>query len=211
MTKSILIKPSEVPHDLIFSPAEQLVGYASKNRDQLFGHVGAEPEDMVVNLDFPEALQKDASAIGDTVVVYRRGDDSYHMTYIEFTVKEKPFPCNVLASILHNVGHKIWGKAVITKHCKSSIVDCGIDDVLNILYRRAWHTGILTKKDGGTEKVEMDNYWNVKLKGETLSLANNKKFKKANEKGQYELSIESEIGIFSFSLLDEEGKVIVDV
>ena len=212
MVKVVIINPTIIPDYLLQKPAEELINFVSTHNDDfLLTKEITSNEDYVTLLDFPQVVVKDSKAIGDTITIYRNKENVYRMTYIELTRKDTEIPYNVIASIFHNRSEKIWGKALITKIKGNESIDCNTDEVIKILYRRAWHSGLLIKEDGSSETVEMDNAWNVFSKGTSVSLQNNKKFAVTSPDGQLQIKITSSEGTYLFAVLDEERKILIDI
>lgn len=209
MVKGIVINPS-LPEPMMFKSAEEVCTFLSSDKDT---HLP--PHDIESDSDYITAinLHHYTDQIGDTVKIYQdRGGNVFKMVFMDFEGDAAQRPTyNLLASILHHEGRKIYGKAVVVRMSSSNeALDCSDDDVLNILYRRAWHTGLWFKdgQDSPPQEVEIDNRWIVK--GEDgLCISEWAKVQCHDIEGNLLLKVSKGDEYFLFSLL--EDRMLIDL
>ena len=205
MVSSVLINPS-LPDDMLFRSAEEVCTYISSDRDK---HL--ESFDVKEQSDYVIAIGLDGfrDHIGDTTPVFidHKKGRTYKMVYIDFQgnhVTARP-QYNLLASILHHEGRKIYGRAMLVcvANKDTELYPCVPDDVLHILYRRAWHHGIwFPEGDGGVpQQVEIDNRWIVRGKGD-MCISEWHKAYCSDKQGRPMLKVSKDKEFFLFALLD---------
>lgn len=206
---AVVIMPG-LPDMLVFKSAEEVASHLSQNKADLLVPVRVEStEDIISALDFHVYDRK--ATVGDTVTIFKDdGNRIFKMSFLDHGESQDKPEYNLLASILHNHGHKVWGKAVVTVVGASGgeYLSCVQDDVVRILYRRAWHKGVLTTPEGDKREVEIDNCWNLRGEG---TLANKRKSKVQGPNGEPRVMVDTPEGVYLFALLDENGCVLIDL
>ena len=200
MTTGVVVHPFPIPTNILHLPSEALLEFVGREKSEhlvQFEITDNMAESLVEALDFH--LHRDRSC--DTVVVFREKGTAYHMSFLDL----EDGPLNMVASMLHNECHKVYGKAaVVAVVDEKEVRQCDADDILRILHRRAWHTGVFIG-GGGMREVEVDNAWNVR--GADVSLRC--KHMQVNEYGYLEIMVEA--GKYLFAFLDENRRVLVDL
>lgn len=218
-----------IAEDDIRLPAEEFVYKISEKKDSIMIEVKSDEssqdgslsvEQIITHLDFIKLRQTHPTTVGDTLTIFRDNAAMYRMTFIDFSSSQNSKSdvfYNVVASIFHNQGQRVWGNAIITKlDTQDNPIDCTPDDVLRIVYRRAWHKGFLMpsqdKVASGVKpkEVEIDNGWNIKGSDENISANNKKRTYDSKEKPCVRVDT-SNGDYYLFSLLDEEGRVMIDM
>lgn len=198
---AVLIHPTIFPQDILSRPADALARVIKeKQEDSLRPCAFHKNEDLVELLEFYNSPH----AACDTVVIFRDllpEGKKFMMSFIDDEDQAE----NLVASVLHNEAHKVFGKAAVT--CVSETGDkihaIEPDDVIRILLRRAWHIGVHVTPTR-QEEVEIDNAWNLRG-GSSLRL----KKKRINQDGHLEITDGDDTWLFAF--LDENRKVLIDL
>lgn len=163
---AVVIHPS-LPEPMLYKPAEEVCMYISANKDSHLTVCNVDKEEDYVTLI---ELHHHSHEVGDTTTISFQ--PQLKMIFIDFekTPKDERPPYNLLASILHIEGRKIWGRALVVSVSEDggNLEPCSPDDVVNVLYRRAWHRGLYFKDEGSVpSEVEIDNRWIIKSDGTT--------------------------------------------
>ena len=203
MTAGVVLLPG-LPQEMVFRPAEEVTAYLAQRREDMFRALDiASTDDLAESIDFHRVREK---AVGDTVTIFRDRSRVYRMTFLEQETNDN---YNVTASILHSKGHRIYGLAVVTAVdlTMETTLPCSIDDVLKVLYRRAWHTGIFRSNDptSSPKEVEVDNSWNLRSGSQLMKKA------VIRDPDKPRLQIRVDDGTYTFALLEMDSNVLIDL
>lgn len=200
MVPACIIIPG-LPLEMMYRPAEEVCTYLSSQRESHFTECTIDSDsDYVKHI----GLHKYQDQVGDTATIFIKGSTVFKMVFIDFDSEDRP-EYNLFASILHSRGQKIWGPALITAVDKTTkeLVGCCVEDVLNILYRRAWHTGIhFNPGKASPREVEISNCWITR--DERQCIATWKKERYTDQDGNSMLRVGSKDGEhYVFAMLDD--------
>lgn len=113
------------------------------------------------------ALDKYRDHVGSTDVIYYSPTEVWKMMYIRVLSEEQP---NLIASILHPEHHTVRGAVVLMKMSSESMKFLSVEkgDVVKLLLKRRFHTGLKLGADSTLSCAVIDNQWNLE-DGESLS------------------------------------------
>lgn len=205
-----------LPQELLHRSAEEVSSFLVSS-DGLAFLVPCEinnDEDIVVAIDFPNAIVTDNQISGDTVTVYHDEARMFKMTFLDFQGRDQKHDYNLLASILHNSAHKVWGTVLIT--CIDRKTDMylpvKITDIPFLVYRRAWHKGLYYKNGSDTpSEVEIDNGWNIKGQENTLTNKRKNRVMLTDNAQGIKVCCDESGDYWMFALLEENGSVLIDL
>jgi len=172
MVKIVLIKPHKFDETFLFLSMNQIGVMLMENETILNSREISQNdhmEDIIGHLEMPTI--KDPGLIGDTLKIFYDKDFTYKILFVEGTLKSES-EYNLLASILHPEGKKVYYNTVIVKLNKDNeFVDLTREEVIKLIDKRRNHIGI--QVGSNIKEVEMDNYWTLK-NGESLRNFNKK-------------------------------------
>lgn len=198
---AVVICPCLFASDILSRPADVLGQEIKQQGDLcLLACLFQKNEDLVALLQF------DPKYCCDTITVYL--DLETKRKYVMSFLDHEDGDQNIIASVLHNEGHKVHGRAVVI--ClteENAIHPIGPDDVVALVIKRAWHRGVHLTSEGDMRSIEMDNAWNIRGSEVNLRL----KRKKVIEDGNL-LEVYDESGHhWLFAFLDKSRKVLIDL
>jgi hypothetical protein len=170
MVKKVVIKPEKLDDDFLFQPMGQIGRYLMTNDILQVKEIVEEDimEDIVGFLEMVKIRDLDKSVIGDTLKIFYTPKFTYKMVFMETDSKNKEY-YNLIASIFHPEGKKIYYNAVIIKTDKDdNYCNVSKEEVIELLEKRQIHIGVKVHNDTVCE-VTMDNAWN--LVNENISLS----------------------------------------
>jgi len=168
MKEAILLMPNDEPGVLKYAFG-QLAQYLNQADFVSVVHLeeGQEEQSIVKHFGLPPG----AAAVGDTRLVFRwaRAWDK-----LCFSECEDRGGFNLIASILHPEGHKVWGNALVVRVDpleEGYLGGLQREDLIRLVEKRTFHTCIEVTADGASVERVCDNRWSVG----TDCLANKKK------------------------------------
>lgn len=213
MIKVVLIYPYLFDNTFLFLPMDQIGKMLMKEDIIIEKEVSEVVEESIELMEMDKIREIKKDLIGDTLKVFYTKEYTYKMLLLDTKEPDKD-KYNLLASILHSEGQKIYYNIVIVKMDKeNNYINISKEEVIQLIEKRRIHTGVrLSKK---VEEVSMDNNWNIIELGESI-----REYKKKiinvngynliilSENGNYELEEYDNKYIFAF--LDKYKKVLCD-
>ena len=211
MIKVVLIYPYLFDNTFLFLPMDQIGKMLMKEDIIIEKEVSEVVEESIELMEMDKIREIKKDLIGDTLKVFYTKEYTYKMLLLDTKEPDKD-KYNLLASILHSEGQKIYYNIVIVKMDKeNNYINISKEEVIQLIEKRRIHTGVrLSKK---VEEVSMDNNWNIIELGESI-----REYKKKiinvngynliilSENGNYELEEYDNKYIFAF--LDKYKKVL---
>lgn len=118
-------------------------------------------EDIIEFLKMNDYRKSVPSIVGDTMKIFYDTKSTYKMIFLDSKDKKNSNAFNLISSIFHNEGYKIYYPSVIVKLDESNeLVDITKENVIKLLDKRQNHIGIRVTKDA-IKEVSMNNCWMV--------------------------------------------------
>lgn len=162
MVKVVLIKPYPFDEHFHKYPIDQIGKFLMSNEILITKEIKNENymEDIVHLLDMAECRKKDKSIIGDTIKIFYDTKSTYKMIFLDSNNKKNSNAYNLISSIFHYEGHKVYYKSVIVKlDCDQNLLDITKEDIIKLLDKKQNHIGVRLTQDNIIKEVSMNNFW----------------------------------------------------